>query len=182
MQDLIERSYNFLLTHPQYDDAILEWCQNGQDLNKIMSENSFSWEFEHDKEVISQLYKLIRIPLKEEVIFYRVVKDLVSNLTPGGVLSARQFTSVTTFKALNEDFGNEIMKITVPKGTPSFYISAWDMIHHSDRGEEETLLLLPGYFLYKGKEEFYNFLYYGSYKIPLSEIVPIKKFYLKIIS
>lgn len=169
MEALVQDSLATLHINPSAYHLILDWMDYGDVLNDHIRNNSVT---QADRQIIDSLNELLlNVHTQDDIITYRGVRtDRFSQMAIGDSFSASQFSSVSPHLQDALNYGTVIMRIIIPRGTPAFYVSSWEIYaNQEDPTREKEILLLPGDFIYQGSYDgFYNFVYTQSHQLILS--------------
>jgi hypothetical protein len=158
MDKLVIDSVNLLIdSHLQ---TVYNWMDYGDVLSKKQRNNIRLNKTE--EELINNLTDLIKkVKLEDNIILYRGVNIDLSQMALYSVMEANQFNAMSPLINTCNTYGTSIMTVKILKGTNLFYISAWEHINtECEPNEEKEIVLLPGNFIFQGKENNnYNFLY-----------------------
>lgn len=156
MEQLISDSVTIIKEEDNMQ-VVYGWMDTGDLICEKQRSNSILKE--QELYIINKLTAMLkRIKIEEDIVLYRGRRGTkgVTN-----VVEANQLNALSPNLKTAETYGPFIMKVTVPKGTNAFYISAWELINTEiGEQEEKEVLLLPGKFTLCGKDNnCYNYLY-----------------------
>lgn len=145
MEELVRSSDMSVSSHDEYLGAIEDWKCDSENINNFFVHNRTAPILTDTVHTIKNLLEMMLI-IDNDIIVYRNIRGVIDDFVSGDILDAhRRFTSTSTDRELIDEFGTNLMVITLPVGTRCIYIDkAKNFFKNIDLHE---IVLPPGIFV-----------------------------------